>query len=70
MRYEHDNSAKWDPQNRMKTKSPEAAWTWDGFTELKLTAVSKGIPVPGGGTHPEDYWEAFEGGISKDISLL
>lgn len=70
MRYEHDNSAKWDPQNRMKTKSPEADWTWDGFTELKLTAVSKGIPVPGGGTHPEDYWEVFEGGISKDISLL
>jgi len=30
MRYEHDNSAKWDPKNRMKTKSPEAQ-TWDFY---------------------------------------
>ena len=32
MRYEHDNSAKWDPKNRMKTKSPEAlfmGFLWD-----------------------------------------
>ena len=47
MRYEHDNSAKWDPQNRMKTKSPEEAERILKITgrlprPLRLSAVKLG----------------------------
>lgn len=49
MRYEHDNSAKWDPKNRMKTKSPEEAERILRITgrlprPLRLSDVKLGAP--------------------------
>lgn len=49
LRYEHDNSAKWDPKNRARTKSPEEAERILKITgrlprPLRLSAVKLGLP--------------------------
>ena len=64
MRFEYDNSAKWDPQNRQKTKSPEAEYLVVSFEFdpiLGLWGVLTWWKLATQGNMINGLWDGFGG---------